>query len=346
MSLIVRPANLESEQEILIDTLSRYLNPHYDKARFNWLYKENPAGLGSAWLLSDTESETVVGVAGAFPRKVYIDTHEALCWVLGDFCIHENYRSLGPALQLQRACLEGVDASQVAYCYDFPSTRMLAVYKRLRIEPVGQVYRFAKPLRVDRRIKERIPVAALGKTVGVLGNLALALRDVRWRSGKAVEITLHAGECGEEFARLARDLRGQYGVCIQRTSAYLNWRYLANPLEQYEMLVARRQGRLMAYAVFLQQEEDAVLVDFFGIKDRTVMRRLLDHVIALLRKRHVMTCSVALIESHPWLDLFQSRGFQAREARPAMVYIPAHTKAQHGALTGMPWFLMHGDRDS
>jgi hypothetical protein len=74
----------------------------------------------------------------------------------GDFCIHEDYRILGPALQLQRACLADIDPETIAFSYDFPSARMLAVYKRLHIDPLGNICRFAKPRRIDRKIEELV----------------------------------------------------------------------------------------------------------------------------------------------------------------------------------------------
>jgi hypothetical protein len=158
MSLVIRPAHLESDQELLVDTLVCHLNPLYDSVRFNWLYKNNPHGPARVWIMSDTTNGAVVGMAGAFPRRVYIGRREATCWVLGDFCIHERYRILGPALQLQRACLADIHPETIAFSYDFPSASMLAVYKRLRIDPLGNMCRFAKLLRIDRKIEELVRI--------------------------------------------------------------------------------------------------------------------------------------------------------------------------------------------
>ena len=285
-------------------------------------------------------------MAGAFPRRVYIGEREVTCWALGDFCIHEHHRSLGPALQLQRACLEGMHPEAIAFSYDFPSTSMLAVYKRLRIDPLGNICRFAKPLRVDRKIKEVVRVPLLVSLVKWGGNLVLALQDRGQRDTHGLAIVLHEGWCGEEFSVLARDLGGQYGVCVQRTAEYLNWRYMANPLVHCEVLTARHHGVLVAYAVFTQMGEDAMLMDLFGVRDLQVISTLVGSLIKLLRKRCVSTLSAPLLESHPWMVLFQRLGFRARETSPVVISAPLGGSPQGSLLQGMDWFFMYGDRDS
>ena len=51
---------------------------------------------------------------------------------------------------------------------------MTAVYKRLKIEPFGQMVRMAKVLRVDRKFRERIRFEWVSKTVAPIGNALLS----------------------------------------------------------------------------------------------------------------------------------------------------------------------------
>ena len=156
MMIIVHPADLLSDREIIVQTLLRYLTDQSDERRFEWLYTASPQGQARAWLAIDGESDIVIGVAAAFPRCFYSGSEEMLGWVLGDFCLDPQYRSLGPALQLQRACLGVTEINAGAFCYDFPSASMVAVYKRLGFSVTGKMLRLAKPLRVDRKVKEMI----------------------------------------------------------------------------------------------------------------------------------------------------------------------------------------------
>ena len=347
MSIVIRPADLTLDREWIIETLLHYLTPRSDDLRFDWLYKQNPHGAARVWMAIDPAHDTPVGMASAFPRRVFYHGQLTHTLVLGDFCIHDAYRSLGPALQLQKACLAAVDADRLEFCYDFPSTSMMAVYKRLRVHSCDQLLRLAKPLRVDRKIAELVksPVISRGLSMAANPLLALGSRQATAANDRVV-ISGHEGPYGEEFSTLALQAHKRYGLCMQRSAAYLNWRYRDNPLYGYETLTARRDGDLLAYAIFTVTDEDATLVDLFGNEDMTVIRRLVGTVVSVLRKRRVITLSVPILASHPWVALLQSLGFKQREAHPMVVYPQRHPATAGDATKKRSWFFMYGDRDS
>jgi hypothetical protein len=341
-SVSVRDGDLKADRELLIALMSRNLPRCTDGATFDWLYRENPYGEGRVWLATVPESNVVIGAAGAFARRMYVDGGEAIGWVLGDFFVDDQYRSLGPALALQRACLEAVTAGTVPFCYDFPSASMMAVYRRLRIEPFGEMTRLAKALRVNRKLRKWVSTPLLNAAISACGNLLLRLQDGLAQTNYNFEISTYTQDCGNEFSDLAKRIGSHYGVCIQRSAEYLNWRYRRHPFCRYEMLTAHRDGGLLGYGVFCQSEEEATLADLFGIDEPIVMKGLMDGITRLLRARGVATLSASLIDCHPWIPLFLHLGFQARDASPVVIYGPSSSNA----LAGLKWFVMHGDRDS
>src|SRR5580658_7630313 len=106
MRIIIRPADLERDRDVLVRTLAQYLTPTSNQTRFDWLYHRNPHGPTRAWLAFDGDTGEVVGASAAFARRVVAEGIGKTGWVLGDFCIADKYRSLGPALQLQKATLQ------------------------------------------------------------------------------------------------------------------------------------------------------------------------------------------------------------------------------------------------
>ena len=118
-----------------------------------------------------------------------------------------------------------------------------------------------------------------------------------------------------------------------------------SPLTSYEIIAARLQGKLKGYTVWTQAEEDATVVDLFGENNPAMVKALLAEVVVRLRNSGVMTVSLWLNESHPWLSLFSEMGFGLRDSVPLMI-IPSKTFARKidPQLTG--WYLMQGDRDS
>src|SRR5215470_10853735 len=101
MQINIFPANLSSDSNQIIETLHRLLNTRPDHWRFDWLYVDCPYGRSRAWLARDVARDQIVGVAATFPRRFYFGKERGCSGVLGDFCLDPQYRSLGPALQLQ-----------------------------------------------------------------------------------------------------------------------------------------------------------------------------------------------------------------------------------------------------
>jgi len=345
MKLSIRAANLDSDEDLLIATLARHLNPLFDASRFDWLYRDNPHGQGRAWIAADIDTGEVVGASGAFPRRLYVNAREELGWVLGDFCISSQYRSLGPALQLLRASLDAVDPGGEALCYDFPSTTMMALYRRLGVTAIGDMIRLAKPLRIDRKAEEIVESRLMRKGVTIAGNALLSLFHGPPRPNVRLDIAAHDGRCQQEFTDLAQEINGRYGICIQRSADYLNWRYLDCPLFKFEMLTARRDGTLVGYLVYTVGEEDGVLVDLFGHQETSAIGALVDRAVSILKDRGVQTVSAPLLNSHPWFDLLRGRGFRGRESGPVIAYRSLQD-AIRPDTSETSWFLMLGDRDS
>jgi hypothetical protein len=341
MQISVRAADVDSDRKPLIEVLSRNLPRVTDGSAFDRLYRKNPCGSARVWVATENGGGVVVGASAAFPRRMYVNGRDTLGWVLGDFCIDGPYRSLGPALMLQRACLADVDSGAAAFCYDFPSQTMMAVYKRLQIEPFGYMVRLAKPLRVDRRVGESVKNPALAGGLSRIGNLFLRLGEKRSKDDCTLNLSVHRGDCGEEFSALDKKLSGRHGVSTQRSAEYLNWRYVSHSSVRYELLTARRDNQLSAYVVFNQDREQAMIADLFGIEDPALIKNLGRALIRILRERGVVTVAAWMIDSHPWIPLLVELGFKARESLPVVVY----GSSEIDALTGTKWFIMDGDRD-
>jgi hypothetical protein len=265
--------------------------------------------------------------------------------VLGDFCIDQQYRSLGLALQLQRTCLEQVSSDCSTLTYDFPSDPMMAIYRRMQISPMAQIVRWSKPLRADRKINELVKSSALAKTLATPVNKLLEWKDTLSASHEGWTIGEHQGDCGEEFTRLARAVGSRYGTCVERSSEYLNWRYLRHPLVHHQLLTARCDEELKGYVVFTLTENDATIVDLFGFSDTAMWTALVTRVVALLRARAVTSVSFPALATNPWAGLLRKWGFHPRESSSVVVYVPGMMAAPAESAASS-WFLVDGDRES
>ncbi len=344
MPVLVRPADLVRERKALVCLFQRLLSPQSDEDRFEWLYCAGPHGSARAWVLCESGEHEIFGVAAAFPRRISFNGNRRLVWVLGDFCLDERYRSLGPALQLQRACLNGVCVSAGDVCYDFPSERMMAIYNRLSISRAGELVRWAKPLRANRRIEGIVRFTPLAKAIGA--PVGFALEHIGWK-GQANDIRfeLFTGRCGEEFSALNRQVCSQPGIFTDRSAEYLNWRYLCHPADKYEILTARRTDTLVGYAVFASESGQARIVDLCSLNEPPLVAALLDAVSKQVKPRGVETLSLNAGNAHPWTSVLERAGFRRRESAP-VVALESPTRGCFQSKHLPAWYLMHGDRES
>ena len=214
---------------------------------------------------------------------------------------------LGTRLALQRACLEGLSSGDAGFAIDFPSRTMLAIYKRLQIEVNATMIRYAKPLRVDRKVAgprsgpRHRPRASLSRRTPPSDYATCAC------GAKAIGPSLPSQVHGERNSPgVAREWSSSVGVCVARTAEYLNWRYREHPLQKYEMLTARQGSRLRGYLIHHSIGEDWTIADLFAENDaaRSVLLR---EATAVARKHGAHTVSVAWLATHPGRRLLEQR---------------------------------------
>lgn len=339
MPLPVRPASYDSDTQELVETLQRNM-PQLPHARyFQWTYLENPEGRALTWVITD--SGRIVGVAAAFPRRLYSAGEEVRGYLLGDFCIDQRHRSLGIAVALQRACLEGLRAAHANFVFDFPSRVMLSIYQRLHIETGGSIVRHAKPLRADRKVAQHVPVRPVAQGLTAIANAGLRLRDMGAKRNREYAVAVEPGPWGNEFTDAAQQWSPGIGICVARTSAYLNWRYHRHPEHQYEMLAARREGRLRGYMLYHGDAENCIVDDLFA-EDDAARGALLDELTGLARRQRRHTLSVPWLATHPGKRLLEENGFTPRDSSPVVVLDLSGT-GQPNPTDGAGWYLSYGD---
>ena len=344
MAIVVRQADIERDRGLLIQAVATHINASADRKRFDWLYIQNPAGRALAWIATDEGTGDFVGMASAFPRRVALAGGESLCWVLGDFCIHDRYRSLGPALQLQRAIIEESAAKKIAFWYDFPSVHMTAVYRRLRIDTPNVIVRMSKVLRVDRKLQGYLPWSAMAKWIARPGNVLVRALERSPRISPDIAITVLNGPCREEFSKLAADIGTTQGACLVRSADYLNWRYRAGAVQPHEILTAHRAGRLVGYLVFTQEADHGIIMDLFG-RDTDALGQLICEAVNRLRTNGAMAVSAPISQMHPLLGIFRSFGFVAREQLPMVCQPGGHASMGNPADPRPLTMVMSGERD-
>jgi len=347
MSIAVTEADLHADRNLIIPFLREHLTAGSDDARYDWLYLANPAGSAKVWIARDQASCRPAGLAAAIPRVLSVRGENRVAWVLADFCMAPSYRSLGPALTLQRACLEAAESARVFCSIDFPSDSMMAIYARLGIPAFAELGRYAKLLRLDDRITRTLPIPRVSRPMSAAGNFILRLSELPIPLHADSEVTRHDADFGDEFAALADQAASAYDCFARRSAAYLNWRYLRNPLQRHTVLAYRRHRQLLGYVVFTPGEgARGVIQEIVCLPESRTWLILARATSEYLRKAGCQTAYFwqAGSDLHPLP--FGKAGFHLRDSARVIVH---PTRSAPDSVRPIPeparWLLMNGDRD-
>ena len=320
---------MSQDRAEMIDVLNRNFGPGQE-ARFDWRHIRNPAGESWSWFLYDKNSLATVAMATVFPRTMRVDGTIVRGGQVGEFAVDVKYRSLGPAVRLQRSTLEPVDRGEIALCYDCPPhDEGMATFVRLGMPANCEVYRYAVRFRSDEYFANRVGKGAWTKPVVATANLLIRLRS-RNRATKNIEVQKHIGLFSDEFSHLDEIACTSGSVRSSRTAEVLNWRYAQDPIAgagssddmagKYQILAARRGGELLGFAVFLVQPDGAAsLIDLFGIDSERVGLELLDAVLDSCRSAGASSFFGLCSEQSELKPLFATLGFRRRERSARVV---------------------------
>jgi hypothetical protein len=342
MSSMVRLANLDADGPLIIEFLRKNHTTESTPERFEWLYRRGPAGAAKAWILVDTKTSMTIGVAAAFPRRLYAHGQEVRGWVLGDFCIEPGFRSVGPAMRLQQTCVRQLQSESRGVFYDFPSPAMTAVYRRLNVFITQQFVRLVKPLRVDSKIQQRIKQPQLARALTAVVNHGLSVFNKRDHTRVGDRVVLQHGRCKEEFTKLAHRLGSNFGICSQRSADYLNWRFCDHPYRHFEFITRYDQNHeaLLGYAVISKEGNCLHVVDLFGYPEDLPF--LLRTIVSAAQERELESVAVGALDPNPAKSMFRKFGFFSREKFPVV----AHFSLAATSKETSNWFLTDGDRES
>jgi hypothetical protein len=338
MSIAVRRASPIDDREEMLELLDRNL-PDLPMIGFDWRYLSNPAGEARTWFVYRQNETSAVAMASVFPRRMYVDGRETIAGQVMHFVVDAKYRSLGPAVLLQRATFDAVNSGELDFCYDCPPhDRGMSTFVRLGMRPSCELVRYALLLRSDEYFARRIGKSLLTKPAVAITNAFLSARTSRPHV-HGLEVQPYEGRFGEEFSVLDRAVSSQGAIRHRRSMEDLNYRYRENPESQHRVLVARRGGELLAFAVFAVEPDGiGCLVELFGQEVCRVGPHLLDALVDTLRHENIRAVCAYCSESSDLKLPLEASGFRPRErAARVVAYAKPDTTTHRHLGNGIRW---------
>jgi GNAT superfamily N-acetyltransferase len=312
--------------------------------RWEWQYLENPATTAAGpeiWIAR--EDGRVLGQYASMPVRLWWGGREVRSSWGMDVFVAAEARGRGLGAKLFTAWSDHVEVALGLGLT--PSS--YGLFKKLRYHDVGPVPFFQKVLDSSAVARRRLgPV--LGTAAAPLLRLGLAVRyPERARSADGVAVTPWAAFT-DEYDALWERARASYAMCVRRDRAYLDWKYARCPHRRYDVLEARREGRLDGFAVSRQEDHRGTrlgwVIDVFADgEDHAARDALLGAVLGSFRRAGVARAQAFSMDGRLAADL-RRRGFAAARS-PMQFCVRARVESGHVFAQRDRWHVVFGDSD-
>jgi GNAT superfamily N-acetyltransferase len=280
-------------------------------AKLEWFYRAAPEGAHLQVLRPGTGHE-VLGTAGVGWRRMRAGARTLRGGLLADMAVLPGHRTLGPAMQLQRAASDRALA-EGDLVYGFPNANAVPVVKRLGYVHLGDMVLYVRALRHAPYLERRLP-RPLATLLGRAIDTAFALRD-RLRN-------LHRGALHAQWSEGPLDLvhpRWPRPGMLEgvRDRAALEWRFAHNPLAAFRFLYLRRAPDAQPMAWFVcRRDGDVLHIADFGFAPGAPVA----HCVATLAREATARGGRSLVVECCLPDEERSAllraGFRERQRRP------------------------------
>jgi GNAT superfamily N-acetyltransferase len=250
-----------------------------DLATLKWRYADNPSREASCVYLGldvqdgANEAAAIYAISGAPFRA-----GGQLC--LGsqslDTLTDKNYRRKGLFNWLGEATYADAARSGVKLIYGFPNAFSGPGFvKQLSWKILGPAPFLMRPLRTGYLVRQ-----VLGKLGGA--SSWVRMLDFKLPTGLLIPrqhngIELRELSCfTEEYDALCAQFSAEIGVCVERSSRYMNWRICEKPGAMYTILGGYKDGKLLGVSVWLVRERHGAhlgyLIDLICHPDESVLQ--------------------------------------------------------------------------
>jgi predicted acetyltransferase len=234
---------------------------------WRWKYLDNPYRRHILLCVNET-GEIVVSYSGIPYRTNYLGKTVEMTQLM-DIMSHPDYRKTGLFIKTAQAYFE-IYGKSILFVYGFPGKYHLGI---------GEKY---------------LGYEALTKPVAYLSAQTDVLACNKTGSGKVERV----GAVDASFNRIWERCEKDYPLSIIRNSAFVRWRFLQHPMEQYEIFAYRKDSELVAYAVFALKGKIARMVDILAPPSEELITVFLNQTAQLLKNAGTEQVDTWLPENH------------------------------------------------
>jgi hypothetical protein len=316
--------------------------------RFSWIYENNPHGSPVCWLVEDTEKDMAVGTAALFPRRMMIQGKTGKGGIAGDFAINKHHRGLGPALSLQKKLFLSVKEDNYDVLYGIPNEQSLPILVRAGYKVIGNNLWMNKSIQshhfLKHYIKSKILIKILSRPLDII--MRFVSRETYYNKPQSFSFhTLNSFD--NRFDDLWNRVSEKYTIIGERTSDYLNWKYIENPYRSHDIfvIVQNETSEILGYIVSHTSQNSVHIVDMLTLNLEEVFDSLLTEFILFQRKKGINAIKAIYFGNNDIVMKLNKYRFFITNRQKVIAYKNSELQTLSCMLDESNWYLMKGDDD-
>jgi hypothetical protein len=298
-----------------------------EQHRWEWL--NTPEGVGSIWVIVERDSKSIVGHHGLIPIRMNCFGKVFLAGKTENTILHPKYMGTGVYFLHERRFLEQAlkrfDLLFTNFAYGTPGK----IRRKLGYQEVGRYSTYKKVtglagLRgiINREVENysrNKPLKVFLKCISYLVIYVLGvIFSKRKRSNEPVlfETVEDIKSVYDEIDEFWQNNKGNYGITIDRSAKYLEWRIFTNPYLKHNFLIARRNEEIVGYIIcksVSEEDETGVIIDAISENnDENTLGCMFAEAVDRFKKRGVKIVVFSTLLENRYFDrVLRRQGFVA-----------------------------------
>jgi len=343
----IAEANVELDKKDILPILERNLEVASSQ-RYDWNYENCPNGNARCWLAKCEQSNSAVGSAALFPRKLFINGEPTYAAIAGDFAIDERHRAYGPALKLQREIQSRVNDIGISFIYGVPNDRARTFFLRIGYKEIGKFKRHVKLIKTEKVPNEYLPPILqhriVSKAVDPVISITSKERLYKKNDKYAVEMPEYFDD---RFDTFWQETSKQFTIIGERTTQFLNWRFKQPSGQRYDIfcIVDENKG-LAGYIVYCMKENICYVVDMLFKSSEEAITSLLTEFTRHIKTKEVGAIVIRYLGNRLLEKKLKEFNFfmTKKEDANVVIYSPSISSESH-LLDEKNWHFFIGDSD-
>jgi hypothetical protein len=280
-------ADLQHNREDILSIIIKNLGGSLREEKYVWNYNQCPYGAANCWLAKHEQSNTFIGTAALFPRVILVKGEPLYAAVAGDFAVDKQHRNLSTALALQKEIQEKIHDTKFKFIYLLPNEQAQGIFLRLGYKKIGRFTHFVKPLKSEYQTNKHIHSFLQFKLFARAVDFLIKCFGKENRYKTTLKYSIITPEYFDDrFDVFWKNFSKHYTIIGERTSIFLNWRYIQSPTKKYKIFCLLDENKnIIGYNVYYLENNMCYIMDMLFEPSTEVLNLLLAEFSRFIRMK-------------------------------------------------------------